>query len=239
MALQLAQALRTKGIGTFVDVLDIAPAATVQGRILEALDELACLVLLESPDAIQSTWVAKEVVYAERQRLGTLSLCWAPAAAPGGAPTRFGQFDEGNRIDVSQNLVRTPFGEQLEDDYVAEVIAAIVREMTQALYYRRAQLERELLAVIPDAVRQGPWQFTVGEGSTTRLVGLAPYRPGAVDLHHLSKARVASQSASAFLVHHPIEPGTEAAEVLLWLGTGRDDFAVDTDGLAGIADGTS
>jgi hypothetical protein len=237
MALQLSEALGRLGVDTFLDVLDIKPTQRVQERILDALDRLACVVLLESPQAIGSRWVEEEIVYAERRRLGALSICWAPPPAPGGPPTRFGLFDNGTRVEVSGRLVGQAPRVELSELALADALEVILQEMTQALYFRRANLERELMAAAGNIERRAPWRFIVRKNRRSRLVGLSPYQPAPEDLYELALAKAEHQCNDAVLVHHPMQPDTPGAGLLQWLGAKGPEFAIDTDRLRGLTTG--
>jgi len=234
LAMQLASELRKFGIGTFVDVLDILPAKPVQDRILGALDDMACLVLLESPDALGSEWVGKEVVYAQERHLGILSLCWA-AENPNDPRTLFPQFDSGNRIDVLEYLEGVRPSVTLTQDGIKIAVKSILHEFTQALYFRRLNLERELMAAFPDLERMKPWLFALRGPKHSRLIGLAPYRPGALDLHTIAIAREAEQIRDAILVHHPITADAVEARMLAWLGGKGPELALGIDEIADLA----
>ena len=229
MALQLAGELRKRGIGTFVDVIDIEPSAAVQDAILEALDQLACLVLLESPDSIGSEWVAKEVVYAQSRHLGTLSLCWAPKPTPDNPNTRFSQFDRTDRIDIESYLDPGAPAAVLSDAGVTMALEAILWEFSQALFFRRSSLQAELEAVLPDLEPRGPWRFVLPGRSRRTAVSLAPYQPDAKDLHQLAQYREKEQAEVAVLVHHPISATTPGALTLAWIGDKGPEAALGSD----------
>lgn len=237
MALQLAGELRKYGIGTFVDVLDIQPSAAVQQSILEALDQLACVVLLESPDAIGSWWVAREVVYAQQRHLGTLSLCWAPTPTPDNPGTRFAQFDGTNRVEVGSFLTGEPPTVALSDEGLKVAIVRILHEFAQALFFRRASLEAELDAALNALERRGPWHFIVRGDVRSRLIGIAPYQPDAKDLFSLAQRRETEGADDAVLVYHPITSGTTGALTLEWIGRKGPESGLSSDLLTTLSDG--
>lgn len=234
LAMQLASELRKYGIGTFVDVLDILPANPVQERILGALDQMACLVLLESPDALGSEWVGKEVVYAQERHLGTLSICWAEEDVAGTSPKRFSQFNSNNRVDVRSFLNDDRQPATLSSTGVDIVVRAILHEFTQALYFRRLNLKRELMAAFPDIQQIKPWLFSLQGKGGRRLIGLSPYRPDAVDLHSIAIARHAERVTDAMLVHHPITADAVEARMLAWIGQKGPELAVGIDEIVGL-----
>src|SRR5271165_5213861 len=73
---QLWDTLGKAGFDVFLDRFSVDPGVNFQERLTEALSDKAFLLLVESPDVASSKWVAYEVEYARKSRMGLLALTW-------------------------------------------------------------------------------------------------------------------------------------------------------------------
>lgn len=71
---RLFDRLTKQGFDVFLDRTGIQPGALITDRIREQLSRYSFLVVLETPEAALSSWVAQEVGFAARYRLGILAV---------------------------------------------------------------------------------------------------------------------------------------------------------------------
>ncbi|MGK7898483.1 MAG: toll/interleukin-1 receptor domain-containing protein [Xenococcus sp. (in: cyanobacteria)] len=75
LADQIWEALSKRGFQVFLDLYSIQQAVVdFQERIETELSNMDFLLLIDSPDALQSEWVEYEILFALKQRMGLLSL---------------------------------------------------------------------------------------------------------------------------------------------------------------------
>ena len=76
LAEQLYEALIKNSFEVFLDIYSIDPGEYVQDTLWYRLDDIAFLILLESPKAFESNWVFQEINFALEHNIGILVLTW-------------------------------------------------------------------------------------------------------------------------------------------------------------------
>lgn len=79
IAIQLHHALSARRFGVFLDQFETSPAENIQERIAEALEDMACVLLLHSPNVHSSNWVDHEITRAINSQLPVLVIRWSNA----------------------------------------------------------------------------------------------------------------------------------------------------------------
>ncbi|MDJ0899797.1 MAG: toll/interleukin-1 receptor domain-containing protein [Xenococcus sp. MO_188.B8] len=83
LADQIWEALSKRGFQVFLDLYSIQQGVVdFQERIETELSNMDFLLLIESPNALQSKWVEYEILFALKQRMGLLSLSWPDVLRP-------------------------------------------------------------------------------------------------------------------------------------------------------------
>jgi hypothetical protein len=94
---RLFDGLTQRGFEVFLDRIGIQPGANISDRIEQQLAHHSFLIVLETPDAVLSSWVAQEVAFASRHRLGIFALNF-----PGGTFTPSIKADRRRRVQQSE-----------------------------------------------------------------------------------------------------------------------------------------
>ncbi len=169
MADQLFDAMSRRGFQLFLDRFSGTAGRLFPQEIAEELAERDVVVLIETPNILQSRWTKWEVAFARRYRLGLLALQWP------GAPTFPG-------VAHRQTVVPQANGELTQAD-LASAANFIEREHTLASLTRPAFYE----TLIDQAAKtNGGWTERLAEGTWairdvngTRMAAVAPAgRPG-------------------------------------------------------------
>jgi hypothetical protein len=231
VAEQLHDALTHKSFDPFIDRFNIRPGAVVQDEIIEAIEDFAFLLLLESPDAHSSDWVIEEVDYALSHSMGLLIVSWPEATPlPGtvGLPRLKLAADE-----VSADGTGIAF--KFTNGTVDRILDAVELGHAEALARRR----RMLINSVQDSVLQAGgectplvhWRLAVTVGGTRSIVAVCPRPPDAKDLEALDAVRlVADPSAQALLVHGARALGSVREQHLKWvIGARSMQLIADSD----------
>lgn len=213
---QLFEAFAKSGWRPFVDRFDIDAGAEVQERIDEALEDVAFLLLIETPSAASSPWVQHEVLYALEHHMGVaiVTIDDAPTFPATGDLPRHGL--QGATTVNGTHIV-------LSDEAIDEIVELVERNHAIALARRRRQL---LVSTMAAATAAGhavdvvpSWRLRVGTGAPDELVGVVPHLPGPTDLFDIDQ--VADHPGRSVLVHaaHVIPP--QRHSVLQWVISSR------------------
>jgi hypothetical protein len=193
LAIQLFDALSHAGFEAFLDHFRIPPGVNFQARLTQELGDKAMLLVIESPNLLDSEWVLHEINVAKVNSLGVFAL-----QAPGGKPIP--SIDSGTRLSLSDpDFVSGSFS--ATSVLLGTVLDAVVDraklEHDRALIRRRQilhdSLEGALAAEgVPLAplTPQGLVPVTAKNG-TQYFVWLTPRPPELLDFHTVHGAAVA------------------------------------------------
>jgi hypothetical protein len=213
----LFEAFAKAGWRPFVDRFDIEAGADVQDRIDEVLEEVAFLLLLETPSAASSPWVQHEVLYALEHHMGVAIVNiddapYFPATADLPHHDLRGAFDmNGTHIVLS-------------GDAVNEIVELVETNHAIALARRRRQLLVSAMAAASAAghsVDVVPnWRLRVGTAHANEFVGVLPHLPDPHDLYDIDNA--GGQAGRSVLVHAAHVIPADRSDVLQWIIGARD-----------------
>ena len=193
LAMQLFDALSHAGFEAFLDHFRIPPGVNFQSRLTQELGDKAMLLVIESPNLLDSEWVLHEINVAKVNSLGVFAL-----QAPGGKPIV--SIDSGARMSLSDSDF--VFGSYsatspLVDTVLAAVLDRAKVEHDRALIRRRQILHDSLEGAlasegvpIAPLTPQGIVPVTAKDG-TQYLVWLTPRPPELLDFHTVHGATVA------------------------------------------------
>lgn len=211
-AAQLHDALCGTGWNPFIDRLGIEGGQVVQAEIDAALEDMAFLLLLETPEAAQSRWIDHEVLYAKSNHMGLLivNINDAPHVPMADDLPRIGVVPDEVDHDGSQLC--------MADDAVDRILAATERAHTAAMARRRRAL---VLSTKASAERAGAavshrpeWRLRVDHRGTAQLVSHLPRVPDVADLHGLHSALVHDESG--LLIHAAHRLPEDRETLLQW-----------------------
>ncbi|HEX3460594.1 MAG TPA: toll/interleukin-1 receptor domain-containing protein, partial [Acidimicrobiales bacterium] len=215
---QLHDQLTHHGFIPFIDRFAIPPAARVQARIADALEDHAFLLLLETPLAHTSDWVFDEVDYALSHTMGMLVLQW-----PGNPEPVPGSKGLSREPLESVDLVTDSHGyEILTDAALDRVVAQVEMAHAQGLVRRRRMLirsieEAAIAAGCSSCIPTRSWRLLVEHEGKSTLVGTTPRLPTATDLQDLDQARNAvGVDVFALLIHSARMLSPDRREHLIW-----------------------
>lgn len=187
VAEQLYHALIEQRFRPFIDRFDIDPAADVQARIADVLEDYAFLLLLESPDVGDSEWVFYEVEYALSHTMGIHIVSW-----PGDPPTMPGTHGLARQKLAPTDLVSTGPYDELVDTAVQAVVAEVEAAHARGLARRRKNMLRSVQDAATAAGRScvvlPHWRLLVEGDAAKQVVGVTPRLPLVDDLKTLHDA---------------------------------------------------
>jgi hypothetical protein len=76
VAVQLYHRLDDRGFGVFLDTHRVAPGVNVQDVLLDRMTDADVIVFLDTPGALSSTWVEREVLHAQHLGVAALQVVW-------------------------------------------------------------------------------------------------------------------------------------------------------------------
>lgn len=212
VAAQLHDALCGSGWNPFIDRLGIEGGDVVQEAINTALEDMAFLLLIETPEAEQSQWIDREVLYAKSNTMGILVV----------------NVDGAEHVPMAGDLPRIVIGADdierdgsqviLSDDAVDEILVAIERAHTAAMARRRRTL---VLSTKASAEHGGAvvshrpgWRLQVTHGPTSHLVSHLPRLPKVADIHDLDAAL--DHGDNGLLIHAAHRLPDDRKALLTW-----------------------
>lgn len=228
VAIQLHQSLTARRFRVFLDQFETSPAENIQDRIAEALEDMACVLLLQSPQVHTSEWVDREITQALRSQLPVLILRWSNAIAdmPKIREARLPSFV----IDVQRDLVQG----EIRAEKLTELLNWAERYHADGLLRRR----RESIEGATQFAEARGWTVTVeprwklaltkaGGGFHPVLLGLTPRLTKTEDLHELDAWPVPDLPAVGVRWRKVVlQTSTELPEkrmvVLHWVAAPRD-----------------
>lgn len=226
MGEQVWEELSKAGFDVFLDRFGIDPAENFQERLTERLADKAFMLLIESPEARNSKWVMYEVDYAQKHRLGFMTLTWPETKKHGCLVENI--FDGYRTYLTDDELVRSDGHSMLTAEFVEKLTDQVESKHAAAMLRRR----RQLLDSIIVELRRNKLTFTqlsdwtvVVEGSAGgehkhRIVSVTPRPPEVPDLYFLDRHSNDYERAEvdeALLVHSTFRSGSDREELLRWV----------------------
>ena len=225
LASQLHTELARSRFDVFLDRYSVAPGEDFQRKLDQELEEIAFMLLIESPELRESLWVQHEIAYAHSHRIGVLALT-LPDVADGDLVM---SIDEAFRI----RLTHEDLNEQgeLTEDRLRHVVVQIELAHARALRRRREQL----LGSVRDKLFQSGYEcepiddwavLATRSSQETAVFLVTPRCPRPVDLYDLhclhGKAVLDSGNGVAGALVHDVEQvGDRERQVLAWMTEDR------------------
>lgn len=230
---QIHDALSHSRFQPFIDRFAIRPGDDVQGRIADALEQHAFLLILETPESHLSDWVYDEVGYALSHTMGTLIVQW-----PGDPTPIPGSVGIPRLTLIPADLTKDQHDyDILTDGALDRVLEAVETAHANGLVRRR----RMLVCNVEEAAREvgaqctplKDWTLDITRPAGRSIVTVAPRLPTADDLQRLDEARQAvDPTADAVLVHATRHLRNEHRRHLTWV-TGSRGLALLADNAIG------
>ncbi|MGH2948622.1 MAG: toll/interleukin-1 receptor domain-containing protein [Solirubrobacteraceae bacterium] len=209
-------ALSEARFSVFLDAFALAPGSDFAERIEHELLDKTFLVLIETREALASSWVLRELAFARRHRLGIASV-W-----PAGGP-RLGSIGRSRRWEVPAGALGTASsgGPALVGAAADDLRDLVSRLHGEAMLHRRRVLVGGMRAalrrmgVLGSDVVAVPGGLDVDAGGQRWPVGLSPRPATLVDMHALARRAPAGQRG---VVVSATPRGRPEGEALGWLG---------------------
>lgn len=221
---QLFEELSKRKFTVFLDRFDVDAGRDFQHEIRESLEEIAFLLVIESPDAYQSRWICEdEVNYALRHHMAIFIITWPSTQIS--IPNTEGL----PRIYLNDNdLIRVGNYKKLSDQARDRVINELEYWHADGLLRRRRYLlesiKNEALQHYSNCLNIGNWTLLLRNGLNQRediLLGITPRVPNANDLYHLDNPSLRLNNISQIrkLLIHLTEPSIfeERTHFLEWV----------------------
>lgn len=235
LAIQLFDALSHAGFEAFLDHFRIPPGVNFQARLTQELGDKAMLLVIESPNLLDSEWILHEINVAKVNALGVFAL-----QAPGG--TQIPSIDSEARMSLSDSdFVSANFSATsvLADNVLATVVDMAKLQHDSALIRRRQILHDSLegalaaegVALAP-LTPQGLVPVTAKDG-TQYFVWLTPRPPELLDFHTVHGATTAPAKGVIVGLSRLMEPSR--LEQTTWLAGLSSIFLVEEGQLKNLA----
>lgn len=213
LALDLHDRLSRAGWVPFVDRLGIDEGEPVQAKIDECLDDMAFLILIESPDAHESRWIDHEVLYATDHGMGVLVV----------------NLRDSPRVPVARDIppIRIEAAElaldgsqwQVPTERLDAIVAAAEIAQAAALARRRRYLVQSTRASAERAGRSVDylpgWRLRIAADSSVQVLSHLPCLPQPEDLHELDI--LLTPQETGVVVHHPHAIPEARRRLLDWM----------------------
>ena len=190
MADQILDRLSRQRFNVFLDKYDVEVGHNIQQEIYESIEDKAFLVVIESPDAHNSQWISKEIIFALTHEIPVLLLSWCledeEISDAIGLPKR--KFDKNN------DLVKDGKFFIIKEDLVEEVVCEIESYHSYGLNQRRndfiRSIEEDLKPHYNNFEYLENWiiYFTHSKsGDPDKLITMTPRIPQPYDLYNFDK----------------------------------------------------
>jgi len=219
---QLFEALTDIGYDVFLDRCSVPVAVQFQERLMQDLCDKAMVVLLNSPNVVNSHWVGEEIAIIKTYRLGLLELRLPKVAARQDIDPDF--VRELKSSDLVSAGVNYPKGaKKLKKAALQEVVQTIKDTHGRALHRRRYELIDNFAAALAAAGKSalagidGSFLFNSAGGNET-MVGLAARPPELADFCSLHQRGAISSRRSGWLVSPAPFFQARRQNQVAWLG---------------------
>ncbi len=234
MANQLFDNLSSRGFKVFLDRFDIKYGLNFNEEIIKALEEIAFLIVIESPEAYGSDGVLNEVMYALKHNMGLVFIRW-PTTVHSIPNTR-----SLPRINLTSDELES-VGDfcQISSNRIDQIANELEFHHAKGLYLRKHQiidsLITETLKSFPNYETIKSWVllFKNEESEQKLLLGITPRLPLPIDLYQLDKISRGLNSQGTIrtiLVHSSENIPNDHRNLLEWIQNGHDlEFTTHED----------
>lgn len=221
MADQLFDALSRRGFTVFMDLYDIESGRDVQMEITEYLEDIAFVLVIESPEAHYSKWIYKEMNYALKHHMGLRIIHWPLA-------TQIPNTNDLPRRNLTNNeMISDVKYIKISDSILSGLINEIEFWHADGLLRRRRYLlesiEKEARIHYSTCLNIGNWTLFLRNGMNKKentVIGITPRLPNAYDLYYLDNPSLQLNNISQtrkLLVHLTEYIPQERSELLEWI----------------------
>ncbi len=215
VAHQLFHELNERGFCVFLDTASVQAGADFQKSLWGRMADVDLMVLLDTPTALDSTWVHQELNRAHDLGMGVVQLIW-----PGHSRTTGTEFCEpvalGGKDFVGGDF--SPKGE-LERGIIQSVMAIFESERIRSLNTRRIRIMDELQDLLKGTggtIAVQPRQNVELRKGTDKIAEIIPF-VGVPDAFSLFEHDTAKPAFPKFVVFNGLGVDEEWNEHLRWL----------------------
>ena len=187
MADQILDRLSRQRFNVFLDKYDIEVGHNIQQEIYESIEDKAFVIVIESPDAHNSHWISKEIVFALAHEIPVFLLSWCfedeEISNAIGLPKR--KFDRNN------DLIKDGKFYTIKEDLIGKTIYEIESYHSYGLNQRRNDfiraIEKDLKPYYNNFDYLENWiiYFTHSKsGDPDKLITMTPRTPQPYDLYN-------------------------------------------------------
>lgn len=230
LADQLYDALSRKGFKVFKDNYTIRPGRNIQETIFETLEEMAYVVLIDSPEAKHSVWVEKEIEFVMANELGLTVL--KPTQTASGLS---------DKLSLPAQLVLNLSKDQLKDRSASPVITlnekalnnivdTILSNHAERLLQRKMNMVNSILgkarASGKIALQQYNWQIRIKDSTNKKdemLIAIAPRTPEPEDFFYLDTSEPKRQ-INKCLAHQTTIISQKRTDLNRWTLAGKKNI---------------
>lgn len=209
IARQLHDRYTQRSFDVFLDERSIEPGVDVQRSLEHELDDCDAVLLLVSPGIDASSWVRKEIQFANTHRVGLLGVVW-PNSSRSAAAAELGP-DQRFELAIARGA-----SEHLSDDEVAGVDRLLFTGRAMAVAGRI----RDLIDVVDLEL---PASFTVHSRDVSGDIVLdragqrwrgrvVPFRPSVLELWQWWRELRSAPTIDGLLVVYPCVPSDNPSE---------------------------
>lgn len=227
VATDLFHALIEKRFQVFLDRFQTTFVENIQDRIDEALEDMAFVLLLYSPDMPNSPWVDWEITRALKSQLPILVVRWTTATE------EVPKVRDGNLPTIMFDPDIDYVGDAIRCDKLQEILDAVERLHSDGLRRRRREsmtAARLLAEATGWVVTEEPrWKLVLTQhhgGQLPVLLGITPRLARTEDLYELACWRPHLEGAEVTWRRALMQASTELphlrSELLRWVIASRD-----------------
>jgi TIR domain-containing protein len=215
LAHAVVQALMPARFEVFLDSFTLTPGVDFGERIEHELLGKAFLVLIETPGAIASDWVDRELAFARRNRLGIASVWRGPPD-----PRLEGIGAKRRWLLPKGALLKSGGGPSLRESAATDLRDFVSRHHALTIAHRRRVIDEDLRKALhrvglgSGAVRPMPGGLEVETRSGRYDISLRPRPAELLDMH---EADLRTGSGNAGVMVSATPRGTREREALAWL----------------------
>jgi hypothetical protein len=223
LALQLRRELTDRTYDVFLDRFSVPPADDFQRRLDIELSDKAFVVVLESPEAVDSPWVAHEIAYALERQISVLGLTLPETQTDQCFPT----IDDAFRIRLRDDDLTASAGDldrRLTDTSLAWILDEIEWRYARLMRRRRQQLLGSLrdwlrLAGHREVAERG-WALIAADANGVETAYfVTPRAPTARDVQEVDRVREKRNDGLVVFAAPAQDP--DDAALIDWICEGR------------------
>lgn len=213
LANQLHTELVREGFEVFVDRFSVEPGVDFQRRIDEELSRMGTVLLIESPNSSASKWVAHEIDFARRHRLGLIAINIDGARKTKG-------ISKGNRqiIEAAHRTAKKTLRQEKLKDVVHRIMVAHAFAEDVRLNYLTGTLSSALASAGLTRQSFSQSQVIVAKNGAGRefAIRISNLPPELTDFHILDRYKGVS---TGYILAPTIHMDARRQAPVIWLGT--------------------